>query len=344
MENKSEEMENKEELFESIEDEAEQDLFAEMETAEPETDEVSSAADAGEEEQKKEETETSAQEDERELEEPTQEKKKWILLGMIIVCVVALTAFLFSDRFYNMIRGKSSYVLQKTEQTVGFSDGNASVLTEGELLLRCSQDGLQAIDEKGRVEWDVPFTMSSPYMLKAGNFISVADRLGTSVVVVRDGVVQTEIDAEKQILLHSVNEQGASVVVLDGSESHDVKLYSNTGETLMQRHTYAEADGIPVAIALNADGSRMATSYIHYTGTKIQSIITVFDLTESGSALVDRIVGSAAFEDCVIADLKFDGDLCFFAGSDRFGAVDAERTCEIVWEKTLEYQMLHYYQ
>jgi hypothetical protein len=125
--------------------------------------------------------------------------------------VIALTAFLFSDRFYNMIRGKSSYILQKTEQTVGFADGNASVLTEGEWLLRCSQDGLQAIDEKGRVEWDVPFTMSSPYMLKAGKFISVADRLGTSVIVVRDGVIETEIDAEKQILLHCVNDFGLIV-------------------------------------------------------------------------------------------------------------------------------------
>ena len=339
MENKNEEMESKEKLFESIEEDAEQDLFAEIEAAEPEEDDANVSVDTDEAEEKNEETETPTQEDERELEEPAQEKKKWILLGMIIVCVIALTAFLFSDRFYNMIRGKSSYILQKTEQTVGFADGNASVLTEGEWLLRCSQDGLQAIDEKGRVEWDVPFTMSSPYMLKAGKFISVADRLGTSVIVVRDGVIETEIDAEKQILLHCVNEQGASVVVLDGSESHDVKLYSREGATLMQRHTYAEADGIPVAIALNADGSRMATAYIHYTGTKIQSIITIFDLTESGSALVDRIVGSAAFEDCVIADLKFDGDLCFFAGSDRFGAIDAKRTCEIVWEKNLEYQM-----
>jgi len=340
MENKSEEMENKEEMFGNVEDDVEQDLFAETEAAaEPEEGGASGAVEDDEVKERQEESDTSAQEDERELEEPAREKKKWILLGMIIVCVVALTAFLFSDRFYNMIRGKSSYVLQKTEQTLAFSEGNASVMTIEDYLLRCSQDGLQAIDEKGKVEWDVPFTMSSPYMLKTGKYISVADRLGTSVVVIRDGVIQTEIDTEKQILLHCVNEQGASVVVLDGSESHDVKLYSATGETLMQRHTYAKADGIPVAIALNADGSRMATAYIHYTGTKIQSIITIFDLTESGSALVDRIVGSAAFEDCVIADLNFDGDLCFFAGSDRFGAVDAKRTCEIVWEKALEYQM-----
>ena len=339
MENKSDELETKEVWLENTEEDEGQDLFVEMEAAEPEKDEMSSTAEEKEQETEKEETQTSEQEDERELEETPQDKKKWILVGMIVVCVIALTAFLFSDRFYNMIRGKSSYVLRKTEQTLAFSEGNASVMTIEDYLLRCSQDGLQAIDEKGKVEWDVPFTMSSPYMLKTGDYISVADRLGTSVIVVRDGVVQTEIDAEKQILLHCVNEQGASVVVLDGSESHDVKLYSPTGETLMQRHTYAETDGIPVEIALNADGSRMATAYIHYTGTKIQSIITIFDLTENGSALVDRIVGSAAFEDCVIADLKFDGDLCFFAGSDRFGAVEAMRTCEIVWEKTLEYQM-----
>ncbi len=309
------------------------------EPAEPENDEVKSKDQSDEADQKKTESEATLQEDDRELEEPPKEKKKWILLGMVAVFVIALTAFLFSDRFYNMIRGRSSYVLQKMDQSVSFAEGNTSVLVAEDYLIRCSQDGVRALDEKGKVIWDVPFTMSSPYMLRAGDYISVADRLGTSVVLVKDGVVVTEIEAENKILLQCVNEQGASVVVLDGEESHDVKLYSAAGETLMQRHTYAESDGIPVAIALNSDGSRMATAYIHYTGTKIQSIVTVFDLTESGSALVDRIVGSAAFEDCVIADLRFDGDICFFAGSDRFGAVDAKRTCEIIWEEMLEYQM-----
>ena len=322
------------------EQELEEDLFAgvEEEPAEPEQSlEQEESVDT--ETQKEEVKEESLQEDERELKETPKEMKKWLLLGMVVICVIALIAFLFSDRFYNMIRGRSSYVLQEMEQTVAFSEGNTSVLVAGDYLLRCSQDGLQALDEKGKVIWDVPFTMSSPYMLKAGSYVSVADRLGTSVMLIKNGIVETEIDAENKILLQCVNEQGSSVVVLDGEDSHDVKLYSSTGETLMQRHTYANSDGIPVAIALNADGSRMATSYIDYTGTKIQSIVTIFDLTESGSALVDRIVGSAAFEDCVIADLQFDGDLCFFAGSDRFGAVDAKRTCEIVWEKMLEYQM-----
>ena len=33
------------------------------------------------------------------------------------------------------------------------------------------------------VLWDIPFTMSSPYILRAGDYMAVADRLGTGRVV-----------------------------------------------------------------------------------------------------------------------------------------------------------------
>lgn len=278
-------------------------------------------------------------EDDRELEDPPKEKKKWILLGMVVICIVALGAFLFSDRFYNMIRGKSSYTLEKMEQEVDFAEGNTSLVLDGKNLLRCSQDGLQALSEEGQVVWDVPFTMASPYMLKAGEYVSVADRLGTGMVLIRGGVVETEITTEKKILLHCVNEKGTSAVVLDGGDSHSVNLYAQNGSMLMQRYTYASTDGIPVAIALSADSSRMATAYIHYTGSRIQSIITIFDLTENGSSLVDRIVGSTSLEDCLISDLRFVGDECFFAGSDCMGVLQTAEACEVEWEKTLEYQI-----
>lgn len=336
MKNKSGNKEGRSNWLETADEEFEQDFFADERSqdqqeeipAEPETDPGSDS-----------DEDTAEAFDERELEEPPKEKKKWILMGMIILFCVALAMFLFSDRFYNMIQGRSSYTLEKQEQTVSFSEGNISIELDGNRLLRCNQDGLQAFDEKGQVAWDVPFTMSSPYMLKAGDQISVADRLGTRLVLIRNGIVETEIVTEKKILLQCVNEQGSSVVVLDGSDSHDVNLYSVSGELLMQRHTFASEDGIPVAVALNQDGSRMATSYIHYTGTSVQSIVTIFDLTEKGSALVDRIVGSASFEGCLITDLKFSDSGCFFAGTDRFGSLSVGNACEIQWEKVLEYQM-----
>ena len=61
MENKNEEMESKEKLFESIEEDAEQDLFAEIEAAEPEEDDANVSVDTDEAEEKNEETETPTQ-------------------------------------------------------------------------------------------------------------------------------------------------------------------------------------------------------------------------------------------------------------------------------------------
>lgn len=316
--------------LETADDEFEQGFYADDMPAEPEEDDAPYSA--------AESTEFDI-EDDRELEEPEKNKKKWILMAMAGICLVALAAFLFSDRFYNMIQGKSSYTLEKTEQTVNFAEGNTSVVLYGKNLLRCSQDGLQALSETGQVVWDIPFTMSSPYMLRAGNYISVADRLGTAVLLIREGVVETQITTEKKVLLHCVNEQGSSAVVLDGGDGHSVNLYSNTGEMLMQRYTYANTDGIPIAIALSEDSTRMATAYVHYTGTKLQSIITVFDLTENGSALVDRILGSVSLEGCLVSDLRFNGSECFYAASDRVGMIKTGDACEALWEKQLDYQI-----
>ena len=279
------------------------------------------------------------EEDDRELTEPAKDNKKWILMGLLVVFLITLIMFLFSDRFFNMIQGRSSNTLEKLSYEVSFAEGNTAVLLEDNNLLRCSQDGLQALNESGQVVWDVPFSMSAPYMLKAGKYISVADRLGTSLLLIQNGRIVNSISTEETVLLHCVNENGAGAAVLDGGNMHIVNLYSATGEILMQRRTYASTDGIPVAIALSENGSRLATGYIIYTGSRVQTVVTVFDLTESGAELVDRIVGSVVFENSVITDLRFDGDRCFFAGTDRFGMLNTSRGCETIWEQTLSYQM-----
>ncbi len=280
------------------------------------------------------------QEHTQKLKNPPKDKKK-ILIGLTAICLVALLAFFFSDRFYNMIRGRSSYTLQQTDIEVTFAEGSTQVLLDesGDTLVRCSQDGVQALNENGEVLWDIPFTMSSPYILRARDYMAVADRLGTGVLLIQNGAVITELTMENQILLHCVNEAGNTAIVIDDGDSHSVNLYSPSGELLMQRHTYADTDGIPVAVALNEDGSRMATAYIYYTGSTLQSIVTIFDLTENGSTLVDRIVGSISFENSVVSDLKFSGDECFFAASDRVGTLSAGSACEVLWQQQLSYQM-----
>ncbi len=283
------------------------------------------------------ETRTHVDKDGRELIRPTKKRQRvYITLGMIALIIV-IVLFLLSDRIFNRVQGKASYVLKETDKAVTYIEGNTNIQMHKGKLLRCSQDGLQCLNESGTVAWDIPFTMSSPYLVTAGNYISVADRLGMSILIVNNGNIVTEITTESQILLNCVNDLGMSAAVLDAVDGHMVNLYSQEGETLMQRRTYSTTDGIPMAIALSADGSRMGTVYVNYTGAVMTSILTIFDLTETGSSLVDRIVGSISFENTLLSDIKFVGNQCFYAGTDRFGAVSVRTDVVIQWENKVSY-------
>ena len=83
----------------------------------------------------------------------------------------------------------------------------------------------------------------------------------------------------------------------------------------------------------------MGTVYINYTGTELKSIITVFDLTESGSLLVDRVVGSVSYDGIVISDLKFVGNRMFFAGSEMIGGLTTKDGLQKDWEMKLSYRI-----
>ena len=220
-----------------------------------------------------------------------------------------------------------------------FAEGNVGIGIYDNQLLRCSQDGIQALTEKGNVVWDIPFTMSAPTLKVAGDYISVADQLGMRIMIINAGNVTTEVTTESNILMSALNELGQAAVVLSAKDGHIVNLYSAQGDLLMQRRTFQISDGIPIAVALSENGTRMATVYVNYTGTVLKSIITVFALTASGSLLVDRVVGSIAYEDIVISDLKFIGNRLFFAGSEIIGAVSTRDGVEKEWEKSLGYRI-----
>lgn len=277
--------------------------------------------------------------DDRELKETSLKTRRWFIGVALTLVLAAAVVFLFSDRFFNAVQGRSSYVLEEMDASVNYIEGNTTLLTHDGNLLRCSQDGLMAMNDKGGVVYDIPFTMTAPYAVSAGDYVSVADRLGMSLVVIRRGQTVVSLTTESNILLNTVNEQGESCVVLSASNGNIVNLYDVAGNTLMQRRTYATTDGIPMALALSADGSRMATVYVNYTGSELASIITIFDLTETGSSLVDRIVGSVSFTNCVISDIKFVGDYLFYAGTDRMGEVTSESGVNTVWETNLAYEI-----
>ena len=277
--------------------------------------------------------------DDRKLKETSPSSRRFLLGLAVVIVVVAAVIFLFSDRFYNSMQGKSSYVLLDTGNSVSYIEGNSMLLLHKGNMLRCSQDGLLALNPSGGVVYDIPFTMSSPYVVSAGDYVSVADRLGMLLILVKDGQIQTSVKPESTILLNTVNAVGETAVILNAVDGNILNLYNAEGEELMKRRTFATTDGVPLAIALSDDGSRLATAYANYTGSVLQSIVTVFDLTETGSALVDRIVGSLILDEEVVSDIQFIGDELFYVTTDSIGRVTANVAVDTVWQKDLDYEI-----
>lgn len=277
--------------------------------------------------------------DDRELKETSRKNLRILIMLAVVVVLAAAIAFLFSDRVYNAMQGKSSYVLEDMGTSVIFNEGSTTLLLHEGRLLRCSQDGLMAINDKGKVVYDIPYTMSSPYPVVSGDYVSVADRLGMSLVLIQGGQLLMTKTTESNILLNTVNSLGQTCVVLSAPNGHLVTLYDTKGDIMMQRRTYSITDGLPMCLALSDDGSRMATVYANYTGSELTTIVTVFDLTETGAGLIDRIVGSVSYPNCLISDIRFIGNELFYLGTDRMGRLTTGTAVNAVWETQLAYEV-----
>jgi hypothetical protein len=265
---------------------------------------------------------------------------RWVLLILVLLAIVALGAFFLSDRFGTLLKRGTTYTLDKTGTVVSLErDGATMTAGMGDLLLRSNKDGVQALAASGEVQWDIAYTMSRPYLCVAGSYAAVADRRGQTAILVDATGSVTRFTAEGTILFHTVNELGEVALVTSEDDGHTITLYDAGGNKLLKRRTYEKKDGVPVAIALSADGQRMSTSFLTYTGGSLASTLTIFDLSTSGASLSDRILGSKKFEGTLISDLRYMDKQCLYIGDDRLGAVDTTSGCVDSWEESLSYQI-----
>lgn len=280
------------------------------------------------------------EENKRDTEKKERKSRRWVILILILLAAVAVAAFFLSDRFGTMLKRGTSYTLAKTGNTVALErDGSTMTENLGDLILRANKEGVRGITAEGQVRWDVAYTMSRPYLSVAGTYAAVADRRGQEAVIIDQNGTATRVTAENPILFHGVNEAGILALVTIEEDGHSITLYSFDGSKLLKRRTYEKRDGVPVALALSADGQRMTTSFLSYAGTSLSSTVTAFDLSSSGTGLKDRILGSKKFDDTLISDLYYIGNHCVYIGDHRIGALDTSSGCEESWEENLKYQI-----
>lgn len=267
-------------------------------------------------------------------------KKHWLVV-LIILCIACIGAFFLSDTFYNMVHHQTTYTLESAEKTFEYaSDGVTGVYPFHSMFLRVNRSGVQAVDSTGKVCWDVPYTMSGPAFSQAGSYAAIADLRGNHICIFNETGQVGTITTEGPILFCTINEQGSAAVILNGDTGNTIQVIDRSGNILVRRETSIAKDGIPIAIALNEDGTCLATSYVIYTETDLRSAVTLFNLTNETSQTADKIAGNYSYPNTLVTELRYFDDMLMYIGDNRIGGIRAAGTTEQLWEETLAYRIL----
>ncbi len=293
-------------------------------------------------EQPAEETEQTAEAEPETPPAPKKPKKNrsfsWIFV--VIALLIGVFFLFITGGFKKLFGGDRPQTLRAMSDPILYNtDSVTRVRPFGDLALHMSANGLQAYNTNGTLAWDLPFTMSYPSLVTSDRCAIVADLGGTQILLIDDTGLLNTITTEASILYCTVNHNGFTAAILDSGESHTLVVFDQFGRILVRRITYADQDGVPMAIAINDDASCMATAYMIYTEAELRSAVTLFNLTDSGSDSIDRIAGNYTYTNTLISDLYYMGDELIAIGDNRIVGIRSTGNTAEDWNQDISYEI-----
>lgn len=224
-----------------------------------------------------------------------------VVAGILVVHYVR-----FSKRTYDTFEVKSE--IKNTGNT------GASFLTGTGIVVRYTRDGVSGFGTNGKEKWNVSYEMSNPVADVCGTYAAVADK-GSENLYILDGTGNVHnITTEHPVENVEVADKGITAVWMDDGDKDYITLYKVDGNKIADIMTTAADDGVPVAIGLSPDGSKLVTSYAVFEENHLKNQVTFYNFSDSGSNYVDRLVGLKTYEDRLVADIEFAGEdmvVCF---------------------------------
>ncbi|MCR5586455.1 MAG: DUF5711 family protein [Lachnospiraceae bacterium] len=234
-------------------------------------------------------------------------KRRKIIRNIIIALVaVAVLIFVLLLVLYNY---GYEYKKYKAIEKISRKDTNTVVYEAYDgSILKYSRDGMSVIRENGTEEINSSFDMINPKSNVCGDYISIGDIGGRSVVVY-DGkgnvyTVKTECD----ILATAVSANGIVAVLMEEETSNKICLLdpSKTGsEQLKVEIPEKLENGYPVAIDISTDSKCVALATTKISSSELSSEISFYNFTDIGKNSKNNRVGHEKYDNRIIADLEF---------------------------------------
>lgn len=198
---------------------------------------------------------------------------------MVVVCILAVVCLaaggIYIDTFYGkeMFRTFLSQTKQeekpKEEETAVESmavdiSSKAAMATFGKEFLLCTKDGVKYFTSMGDQKWNDTFNMSSPTMVREGDYMAVGDMGGKTVRVYnRDGMLY-DLQTEGSPMQFALNENGYLSLITKSEKTYRIRIYNEKGALLKER--VEESSGIyPLSSDISDDNRAFAVSYLDST-------------------------------------------------------------------------------
>lgn len=269
----------------------------------------------------------------------TKRKGGWPAAVLLLLAVTAAAYLILSGTLGRWLGRSTGDTPDKLDISVPTDREAYGVESMGNLVITAGKTGMRAYDGKGQICWDIAFSMQAPKLSVCGDYALAADYGATRACLTNVDGTNLTITAEAPILFACVDEDGRVLLAATEGKRNSLSLYDAAGTLLLRRVTYQNKDGIPVAAAVSPDGKRLAGAYVSYTGGSLCTNVTVFDLSDNGADLTDRILGNYRLDEQLVSDLWFSGHSLIFVGDADFGVIDAERDCKPAWTVSPAYEV-----
>ncbi|MCQ2749260.1 MAG: DUF5711 family protein [Clostridia bacterium] len=246
--------------------------------------------------------------------------KKISIIGALVALV--LIVFLLIDSS-GLVQKKLSYIADITDESTASTNQSEYVVLNNDNVLEIQKETVSCFNfNKNYAKnliWQETSYIKNPEVCKKGGRVCVYDKQGYGAVVYDENGKVYELKVNLPIVGISMNKNGYTCVLQKSNTSKDKKsiitVFNDMGSKMIERISYEENGGIPIAVSMSDSNETFAASYLDVSNNNILSKVIFFKI--DGKELKDNLFSSFEFSNTIITDLKYLNDENLIAVGDN---------------------------
>lgn len=214
-----------------------------------------------------------------------------LIVGILIVLYVLST----SRCEYYTYKNKTD-----TEENV-----DVSYETFADGYLKYSSNGIEFQKEFGRSQWNVALSYTHPFLAKSDSYAVLGDKGENNLILFNKKGKVKELTLKYPLIQATVSDQGIMEVVLEGTSSNYIQVYTKNGELIADMRSSVDETGYPVTAAISPDGTQLAVSYYSISGAGSKTSVVFYDFSRQLQSDDVTLKGGFDYEDTLIPKLSF---------------------------------------